>query len=97
MFTKRHITRRRMLTVAMGGASGVIAGTILQGQERGTGLLADTVTADPKIQGPFLILSTPFTASGSVDFDALAKQARYVDWCGCPGMIWPQSGDSVPP
>ncbi|MDP7304208.1 MAG: dihydrodipicolinate synthase family protein, partial [Pirellulaceae bacterium] len=95
MFTKRHITRRRMLTVAMGGASGVIAGTILQGQERGTGLLADTVTADPKIQGPFLILSTPFTASGSVDFDALAKQARYVDWCGCPGMIWPQSGDSV--
>ena len=22
-------------------------------------------------------------------------QACYVDWCGCPGMIWPQSGDSV--
>ena len=18
-----------------------------------------------------------------------------MDWCGCPGMIWPQSGDSV--
>ena len=29
------------------------------------------------------------------DFDALAKSACYVDWCGCPGMIWPQSGDSV--
>jgi len=84
-----------MLKIAMGGASGVIAGTILQGREHDTGLLASTVTADPKIQGPFPILSTPFTASGAVDFDALAKQARYVDWCGCPRMIWPQSGDSV--
>jgi dihydrodipicolinate synthase/N-acetylneuraminate lyase len=84
-----------MLRVATAGASGVIAGTFLQGHEHGTGLLAGTGTADPKIQGPFPILSTPFTASGAVDFDALAKQARYVDWCGCPGMIWPQSGDSV--
>ena len=25
----------------------------------------------------------------------LARQARFVDWGGCPGMIWPQSGDSV--
>jgi dihydrodipicolinate synthase/N-acetylneuraminate lyase len=79
----------------MGGASGVIAGTFLQQRGRGNNLLASTATADPRIQGPFLILSTPFTASGAVDFDALAKQARYVDWCGCPGMIWPQSGDSV--
>ena len=84
-----------MLKVAMTGASGIIAGMILQGRERGTGLLASTGAADPKIQGPFLILSTPFTASGAVDFDALANQARFVDWCGCPGMIWPQSGDSV--
>jgi dihydrodipicolinate synthase/N-acetylneuraminate lyase len=42
-----------------------------------------------------LILSTPFTVSGRVDFEALANQARFVDWCGCPGMIWPQSGDSI--
>ncbi len=62
----------------------------------GAHLRADTgATPDPRIQGPFLILSTPFTASGAVDFDALARQACYVDWCGCPGMIWPQSGDSV--
>ena len=95
MFTERHITRRRMLGVAAVGASGAIAGTFLPRQEHGTSLLADTGTADPNIQGPFLILSTPFTASGAVDFDALANQARFVDWCGCPGMIWPQSGDSV--
>ena len=84
-----------MLKVAAAGASGAMAGTFLPRQEHGTSLLADTDTADPRIQGPFLILSTPFTASGAVDFDALANEARYVDWCGCPGMIWPQSGDSV--
>jgi dihydrodipicolinate synthase/N-acetylneuraminate lyase len=84
-----------MLGAALAGASGVIAGTILQGSEQPTGLIASTATADPKIRGPFPILSTPFTASGAVDFDVLANQARFVDWCGCPGMIWPQSGDSV--
>ena len=84
-----------MLRIATAGASGAVAGTFLPRRERGTSLLANTDTADPKIQGPFPILSTPFTAAGEVDFDALAKQARYVDWCGCPGMIWPQSGDSV--
>lgn len=51
--------------------------------------------ADPRIQGPFPILSTPFTESGAVDFEVLAAQARFVDRGRCPGMIWPQSGDSV--
>jgi len=84
-----------MLRVATAGASGAIAATLLRRPAPGATLLADTGSADPRIQGPFLILSTPFTASGAVDFDALARQACYVDWCGCPGMIWPQSGDSV--
>ncbi len=84
-----------MLRVTTAGASGVMAGTLLRQRTHGANLLADTKAPDPRIQGPFLILSTPFTASGAVDFDALAKQACYVDWCGCPGMIWPQSGDSV--
>jgi dihydrodipicolinate synthase/N-acetylneuraminate lyase len=84
-----------MLGAAMAGAAAVSAGTILQGSEPSTSLSPNAATADPKIRGPFPILSTPFTASGAVDFDALAHQARFVDWCGCPGMIWPQSGDSV--
>jgi len=84
-----------MLTGAIAGASGMIAGTVLQERSSGAELPASPGAADPKIQGPLLILSTPFTASGAVDFEALARQARYVGWCGCPGMIWPQSGDSV--
>jgi len=78
-----------MIGLAMAGAAAVVTGANGQGPQH------DADTADPKIQGPFLILSTPFTASGEVDFDALANQARFVDACGCPGMIWPQSGDSI--
>lgn len=53
------------------------------------------ITGDPKIRGPFPILSTPFTTSGAVDYDVLAREAQFVDQCKCPGMIWPQSGDSL--
>ncbi len=49
----------------------------------------------PRFRGPFPILSTPYTESGSVDFEVLARSARFVDWCESPGMIWPQSNDSV--
>lgn len=58
-------------------------------------LCAGPVVGDPRIRGPFPILSTPFTDSGDVDYEVLAKEAQFVDWCGSPGMIWPQSGDSV--
>jgi dihydrodipicolinate synthase/N-acetylneuraminate lyase len=95
MSTQKQITRRQMLEAAAAGASGVFIGTILQGGEQPAGLNAGAASADPRVRGPFPILSTPFTASGAVDFDVLANQARFVDWCGCPGMIWPQSGDSV--
>jgi len=85
-----------MLQSAATGASGAIAATLFRQSAHGANVLADAGAApDPRIQGPFLILSTPFSASGAVDFDALAREACYVDWCGCPGMIWPQSGDSV--
>lgn len=78
-----------MLGTTIAAGSGVITSTILRGKEQ------SATDADPRMRGPFPILSTPFTAAGAVDFDALARSARYVDWCGCPGMIWPQSGDSV--
>ncbi len=94
MSTQRNITRRQLLGAAVVGAWGVGARTILASEKR-TGPGLNATAADPKVRGPFPILSTPFTASGAVDFDVLANQACFVDWCGCPGMIWPQSGDSV--
>ena len=53
------------------------------------------IVGDPRVRGPFPILSTPYTESGEVDFDVLAKEARFIDWCGSSGMIWPQSNDSI--
>jgi dihydrodipicolinate synthase/N-acetylneuraminate lyase len=51
--------------------------------------------ADPRIKGPFLILSTPFTSLGEVDWEDLAREAVFADWCGCSGMIWAQAGDDM--
>lgn len=96
MSVTSRITRRRMLKRATISASAAIAATLLPKATYGVNPMAEADAApDPRIQGPFLILSTPFTSSGAVDYDALAREACYVDWCGCPGMIWPQSGDSV--
>ena len=49
---------------------------------------------DSRIRGAFPILSTPYEQSGAVDYDVLAKEARFVADCKCQGAIWPQSGDS---
>ena len=59
--------------------------------------LSCTRTAEPqeRIEGPFLILSTPYHADGSVDYAALVAEARFAaDW-DTPGIIWPQSNDAV--
>jgi len=95
MSKQTHITRRQLLSAATAGASAVLAGTALQGTSRGADAMRNAAPADPRIRGPFPILTTPFTATGAVDFDVLADEARFVDWGGCAGMIWPQSGDSV--
>lgn len=95
MSTDWPIRRRQMLQAAMFGVFGAGGATSLQGREPRTDQFTNAPSADPKVRGPFPILTTPFTASGAVDFDALANQAKFVDWCGCPGMIWPQSADSV--
>ncbi len=85
----RPTTRRHLLGTFVSVASGVGMGVALRAAER------TKAADDARIRGPFPILSTPFTEAGNVDFEVLARQARFVDWGGCSGMIWPQSGDSV--
>ena len=84
-----------MLGTVMAGATGLMTNALAQGGKSAAPLCAGPVIGDPKVRGPFLILSTPFTASGAVDYEVLAREAQFMDWCGSPGMIWPQSGDSV--
>jgi len=103
MKKERPISRRRMLKSAVVGASGVAAGVLLQPPSGAATFKAPAAQVPvkqrcpdaPRVRGPFPILSTPFTTSGDVDFEVLARQARFLDWCESPGMIWPQSGDSV--
>jgi 1-pyrroline-4-hydroxy-2-carboxylate deaminase len=95
MPTEYHITRRHLLATAAIGALGMGVGSPSRGRGQQTDQPGNAAPTDPRVRGPFPILSTPFTASGEVDFDVLANQARFVDWAGSPGMIWPQSGDSV--
>lgn len=42
-----------------------------------------------------MILSTPFTVSGAVDWEDLAREAEFVDRCGAHGMVWPQGSSGV--
>jgi 4-hydroxy-tetrahydrodipicolinate synthase len=35
-------------------------------------------------------MATPFTESGSVDYDDLANEVAWLDRCGVQGMVWPQ-------
>ena len=88
MTNHAYMTRRQMIGTVMAGA-------MVQGCKSLSPLCAKPIVGDPRVRGPFPILSTPFTTSGTVDYDVLARQAQFVDWCGSPGMIWPQSGDSV--
>jgi len=77
------------------GAAGFAAGAPPRAAGDPAASRERAILGDPRVRGPFPILSTPFTPSGAVDYEVLAKQARFVDACGSPGMIWPQSGDSV--
>ncbi len=47
------------------------------------------------MRGPFPIMSTPYHEDGSVDYEALAREALWVDDSGCPGVIWCQSNDAI--
>ena len=103
MNEERPITRRRMLKSTVVAASGAAAPALLRTSSGATTPQAPATqrpvklryTDFPRFRGPFPILSTPFTTSGEVDFEVLARQARFADWCESPGMIWPQSNDSV--
>jgi dihydrodipicolinate synthase/N-acetylneuraminate lyase len=54
-----------------------------------------SVPSAREMRGPFPIMSTPYFEDGSVDYDALAKEALWVAKSGCPGVIWCQSNDAI--
>lgn len=47
--------------------------------------------SDNRMRGVLMILSTPYTDSGEVDYDDLAGQVAFLDKCGVNGLVWPQN------
>jgi 4-hydroxy-tetrahydrodipicolinate synthase len=47
------------------------------------------------MRGAFMILTTPFTSAGEVDWEDLAREAVFVDRCGAQGIVWPQGSSGV--
>jgi 4-hydroxy-tetrahydrodipicolinate synthase len=42
-----------------------------------------------------MILATPFTEAGEVDWDDLVREVDFCDRCGVQGLVWPQASSSV--
>ena len=54
------------------------------------------VPASPKaMRGAFMILSTPYTSTGAVDWDDLAREVAFCDRGGVQGVVWPQGSSGV--
>ena len=57
---------------------------------------AASLAGDPKpMRGAFMILTTPFTSAGEVDWDDLVREVRFVDEGGAHGIVWPQGSSGV--
>ena len=78
-----------------------LAGAALAGCATGVPKKVSTAVAkadgggDKRMRGPFPILSTPYNADGSVDYESLKRGVRFTADGGCPGVIWCQSNDAV--
>lgn len=44
-----------------------------------------------EMRGAFMILSTPYTADGEVDYEDLAGEAEFCERCGIEALVWPQN------
>ena len=82
----RGYSRRECLAILAGGAA--------VSQVRAARVDAAVATSKP-MRGAFMILSTPFTASGAVDWEDLAREVAFVDRCGAQGMVWPQGSSGL--
>jgi len=43
------------------------------------------------MRGALMILSTPYTEAGEVDYEDLAKEVQFCARCGVQGLVWPQN------
>src|SRR3954453_20090743 len=80
-------TRRECLMLAA-------AGIVTRGGVRAAGAAGAGEAAKP-MRGAFMILTTPFTAAGAVDWEDLVREVEFCDRCGVHGIVWPQGSSGV--
>lgn len=49
-----------------------------------------------ELRGIFVILSTPYTESGALDYEDLAFQVEWLEHAGAHGLVWPQNSSDYP-
>ena len=57
---------------------------------------ASAATPEPRLQGIFPIMQTPFTDSGALDMETLAREVQFLHRAGVQGMTWPQMASEWP-
>src|SRR5438445_7096344 len=87
------MNRREFGRLTFGGAAAMVVPRSAEASRSGLGCEA---SAERKsMRGVFIILTTPFTTSGEVDWDDLARETAFADRCGCHGVVWPQGSSGV--
>jgi dihydrodipicolinate synthase/N-acetylneuraminate lyase len=81
------INRREFAETLMVGVAGLALSRAVPARAAGS--------PGKPMRGAFIILTTPFTASGEVDWEDLAREAVFVDQCGAQGIVWPQGSSGV--
>jgi dihydrodipicolinate synthase/N-acetylneuraminate lyase len=72
------ISRRRVLA-GLAATSALPFGSVL------------AASGQKQMRGALMILSTPYTESGEVDYEDLAREVAFCDQCGVQGIVWPQN------
>lgn len=78
MLSDSLLTRRQVLA-GMAATTSLPFGSLL------------AATSAKQMRGALMILSTPYTKSGDVDYEDLAKEVAFCDQCGVQGIVWPQN------
>ena len=58
-------------------------------------MIAPAIAATKSLKGIMPIVTTPYTPSGAIDFEDLAREMRFFDRIGCTGAVWPQGSSDV--
>jgi 4-hydroxy-tetrahydrodipicolinate synthase len=80
-----NMTRRDFGLLAVGAAAAAAV--------RSGAVLAQARTKP--MRGVFIILTTPFTAAGEVDWEDLAREVAFADRSGVQAVVWPQGSSGV--